>query len=38
MFPKFDFLFDIALCAGLAYIGIVIGNALFHFALTLLGA
>jgi hypothetical protein len=37
MFPKFDFLFNFALYACLAYIGLVIGNALFHFAITLLG-
>jgi hypothetical protein len=37
MFPKFDFLFNFALYACLAYIGLVIGNALFHFAITFIG-
>jgi hypothetical protein len=37
MFPKFDFLFNLGLVVCLAYLGLVIGNALFHFAVILLG-
>jgi hypothetical protein len=37
MFPKYDFLFNVALYACLAYLGLVIGYALFRFALTLIG-
>jgi len=38
MFPKLDFLFNLGLVACFAYIGLVIGNALFNFALIILGA
>jgi len=37
MFPKLDFLFNLGLVACFAYLGLVIGNALFHFAIILLG-
>jgi len=37
MFPKLDFLFNVALYACFAYIGLIIANVLFHFINTLLG-
>jgi len=37
MFPKFDYLFNIGLVVCLAYIALVIGNAIFKFALLLIG-
>jgi hypothetical protein len=37
MFPRFDYLFNIALVAACVYIGLVVGNLLFNFALTILG-
>jgi hypothetical protein len=37
MFPKLDYLFNIGLFACLAYLALVIANALFRFAVILLG-
>jgi hypothetical protein len=37
MFPKLDYLFNIALVVCLAYIALVLGVALFRFAVILLG-
>jgi hypothetical protein len=37
MFPKFDFLFNLGLVLACAYVGLVLGNVVFHFALTILG-
>jgi len=37
MFPKFDYLFNIGLVVCLAYLALVIGNAIFKFALLLIG-
>jgi hypothetical protein len=33
MFPRLDYLFNIALVASIAYIALVLFNALFRFAL-----
>ena len=37
MFPKLDYLFNIGLVVCLAYVGLVVGVALFRFAVILLG-
>jgi hypothetical protein len=37
MFPKLDYLFNLFLYASMAYIGLVVGNVLFRFAILLIG-
>lgn len=37
MFPKFDFLFNLGLVLACAYVGLVLGNVVLHFTLTILG-